>query len=744
MARTVDTGPRDASEVTLDTRLTTVLGKTAASIERAFGYRTVGEFLLHAPRRYLNHGERTPLAVLREGDEVTVVADVVAAQSRQMRQGRGTLLQVTISDGTSDLQLTFFNQAGRERQLQPGVRGIFSGRVTRYRDQRQLTHPTLQLFDDAAEDALVERWLTRPIPIYPATSTLPSVVLAKSLALTLESLGTVVDPVPEAVRAARGEVPYGDALRLLHLPDDLAQTKAATRSLRFTEAFLLETLLVRRRNEERSHPATVRTPTTGGILERFDAALPFTLTADQRAVGDVVAQDLASGVPMHRLVQGEVGSGKTLVALRAMLTVADSGGQSVLLAPTEVLAAQHLRSIAAILGPDRSAELIPTLVTGQLPTADRRRALLRVAAGQARIVVGTHALLSDRVTFADLGLVVIDEQHRFGVAQREAMRNKGELAPHVLVLTATPIPRTVAMTVFGDLDVSTMRELPSGRAGVSSRVIPLAIRPDWGDAVWQRVAEEVALGRQAFVVCPAIDAAGGDAEGIPEQDNPASPPGEDAAPDEGSSPDASTPPARATVTDTVAFLRAYPLFRDRTVAALHGRMSADEKDAVMRDVTAGRVDVLVATTVIEVGVDVPNASAMVILDADRFGVSQLHQIRGRVGRGSVPGLCILVTHAPPGSDGLQRVEGVAATLDGFALARLDLELRREGDVLGSLQSGRTSSLRLLRAVRDADVIAQARDEAFALLTVDPTLAAHPALRTAVHSLAQASGFLTMS
>ncbi|BDZ56117.1 hypothetical protein GCM10025870_31900 [Agromyces marinus] len=414
---------------------------------------------------------------------------------------------------------------------------------------------------------------------------------------------------------------------------------------------------------------------------------------------------------MNRLVQGEVGSGKTVVALRAMLAVAESGGQAALLAPTEVLAAQHLRSIARMLGPGLAAEVMPTLVTGQMPAADRRRAALRVAAGQARIVVGTHALLGDTTSFADLGLVVVDEQHRFGVEQREALRLKGR-HPHVLVLTATPIPRTVAMTVFGDLDVSTIRQLPAGRAGIETHLVPLAERPTWRARVWERLAEELAQGRQGFVVCPAIEAK------LVEDDG-----GADAAPDAGG--------PVASVASVLAELTALPALSGARIAPLHGRMAADEKDEVMRAFAAGDLDVLVATTVIEVGVDVPNASTMVVVDADRFGVSQLHQLRGRVGRGSVPGLCLLVSAAEPGTVARERLEAVAATGDGFELARVDLELRQEGDVLGAMQSGGRSSLKLLRVARDGEVIADAREAAAGLLADDPKLAAHPALADAV-------------
>ncbi|HPM51981.1 MAG TPA: ATP-dependent DNA helicase RecG, partial [Rhodoglobus sp.] len=508
------------------------------------------------------------------------------------------------------------------------------------------------------------------------------------------------------------------------------------------------------RQRLRSVAATVRAP--GALLSGFDETLPFTLTGDQVAVGEAIAADLEAAVPMNRLIQGEVGSGKTLVALRAMLAVAESGGQTALLAPTEVLAHQHLRSIVRTLGPDLAARLRPTLLTGQLPVAERRKALLASVSGSARIVVGTHALLSDNVEFFDLGLVVVDEQHRFGVDQREALRLKGAQPPHVLVLTATPIPRTVAMTVFGDLDISSIAELPAGRSPISSHVVPLAEKPGWMTRVWQRVAEELAQGRQAFVVCPAIDSSH-----VEQGEAPVEPVGGPTARSRKPSADrggfsiprvepvetsaaasrtsrvepvetsAAASRAIASVTETLATLRAIPALAGRRIEALHGRLPSDEKDALMRAFAAGEIDVLVATTVIEVGVDVPNASAMVILDADRFGVSQLHQLRGRVGRGSVPGVCLFVTGAEEGTLARERVEAVASTLDGFELANRDLELRQEGDVLGSVQSGGRSSLRLLRVARDGDLISEARELAATVLAEDPELGGHPALREAL-------------
>ncbi len=729
---TAEADAAGAGRFTLDTRLSGALGgRTAQAVERAFGYRTVGELLAHYPRRYALRGELTALASLPLDENVTIVAEVLEVRVREMRQRRGSILEAKISDGTGILTLTFFNQKWREQDLRPGRRGIFAGKVGDYRGARQLAHPDYELFDDAAPpaagDAAAKRWAEAPIPIYPATGTLASWQLAKSIALLLDGLDEIDDPVPSEVRDSRSLLTQRRALEAIHRPDAEADWKAARRTLRFTEAFVLQTALLMRRAELRTHSTTARHPSAGGLLERFDDALPFSLTDDQLAVGREIADDMGEPVPMNRLVQGEVGSGKTIVALRAMLAVADSGGQSALLAPTEVLAAQHLRSIARMLGPDLATALMPTLITGQLPAAERRKALLRAAAGQSRIVVGTHALLGETVGFADLGLVVVDEQHRFGVEQREALRLKGRNPPHVLVLTATPIPRTVAMTVFGDLDVSTIRELPAGRAGIESFVVPLAERPGWRGRVWERLAEEVELGRQGFVVCPAIE---------PRL-------AEDAAPPEGEG-DADDAGPGASVASVLAELTGHPRFAGKRVAPLHGRMSAEEKDRVMRAFAAGELDVLVATTVIEVGVDVPNASAMVVVDADRFGVSQLHQLRGRVGRGAVPGLCLLVTAAEPESLARQRVEAVAGTLDGFELARVDLELRREGDVLGATQSGGRSSLKLLRVARDGEVIADARERAAQVLADDPRLERHVSLAAEVRRRVdrEASEFLS--
>ncbi|MEF2977537.1 ATP-dependent DNA helicase RecG [Subtercola sp. YIM 133946] len=726
----------------LDDRVSGILGgRTAGALQKAFGITTVGDMLGHYPRRYARRGELTALGELPLNETVTIVAEIRKVTERSMKARRGSILEVSISDGRGILSLTFFNQAWRARELRPGLRGIFAGKVSEYRGALQLAHPDYQLFDeldllelDGSVSDQAKKWAESPIPIYPASGTMSSWQIQAAMGIVLEAVGPIGDPVPEAVRAERGLIDFGTALRLIHQPQRDSDYLKARSALKYQEALVLQTALLQQRQAAHAQAAAPRVPKPGGYLDRFDRALAFTLTGDQQLVGSEIAADLAKSEPMNRLVQGEVGSGKTLVALRAMLAVADSGGQSALLAPTEVLAAQHLRSIVRVLGPDLSAELMPTLHTGQLPVAVRRKALLRMVSGQAKIVIGTHALLSDAVQFYDLGLVVVDEQHRFGVEQREALRLKGALPPHVLVLTATPIPRTVAMTVFGDLDISTITELPAGRQGISSFVVPLAEKPGWVGRIWQRTAEELDKGRQAFFVCPAIEPSVSEPADSLEADDM------DARPAPKGKAGAAAPPAAAgespprpmaTVAAVLAEARARPELAGRRIEPLHGRMSAEEKDQTMQAYAAGEIDVLVATTVIEVGVDVPNASTMVVMDADRFGVSQLHQLRGRVGRGGVPGLCLLVTYAEADSLARERVDAVASTLDGFELAQIDLELRREGDVLGSTQSGGRSSLRLLRVVADGELIGEARQAAAEVLADDAALAGHPELRDAL-------------
>jgi ATP-dependent DNA helicase RecG len=714
---------------TLDTPLQRVVGaKTARALASHLELHTVGDLLYHFPRRYERRGEHTDIAALAVGEEATVLAQVRTAKLRPLRQRPGSILEVTVEDGAGGrLALTFFgkNLKWRQDQLWAGRWGLFAGKVTLFNRQRQLNHPEYVLFGAGDEQAAeeVEEFAGAFIPLYPATKAVPTWIVARCVRVALDTLASPADPLPAGVRAGHGLLGLGDALREIHVPTSWDELGRARRRLKWDEAFAVQVTLVQRKHRAASWPAQPRPRRESGLLAAFDAGLPYELTRGQRSVGEQVAADLSATHPMHRLLHGEVGSGKTLVAVRAMLQVVDAGGQAALLAPTEVLAAQHHRNIAELLGPlGRAGQLDGAadgtrvaLVTGSLGAAARRRALEEVASGAAGIVVGTHALLYEGVDFADLGLVVVDEQHRFGVEQRDALRAKAEQPPHVLVMTATPIPRTVAMTVYGDLETSTLAELPRGRSPIASHVVPAAERPAHLDRAWQRLREEVAAGHQAYVVCPRIG------------DGPAA--GEDVGPDG----DDGVRRAPLAVLEVAPLLESGPLAGLR-VGVLHGRLPAEEKDSVMRAFAAGDLDVLVATTVVEVGVDVPNATVMIVLDADRFGVSQLHQLRGRVGRGDAPGLCLLVTEVPEASSARERLTAVASTLDGFRLAELDLEQRREGDVLGESQSGRRSHLRLLSLLRDVDLIRDARAEAIALVEQDPDLTGHPALAGSVAAL----------
>jgi ATP-dependent DNA helicase RecG len=714
---------------TVDTPLKKVLGdKTAKALATHLDLHTAGDLIYHFPRRYDERGEQTDLRELRTGEQVTLLAQVQSVSVKPMRARRGNMLEITLGDGSgATLTCTFFNQAWRERELRRGRWGLFAGKVTDFRGKRQLNGPAYQLLStDATQDEAeqeIEEFAGAIIPVYPAAQAVPTWVIAKCVRTLLDTFQPPDDPLPAGVRANRHLVGIGTALREIHRPSSQEALYSAKYRLKWDEAFAVQLTLVQRKARASATPGTARPRGEAGILAKFDASLPYELTEGQRRVGEEIAADLAEPHPMHRLLQGEVGSGKTLVSVRAMLQVVDAGGQAALLAPTEVLATQHFRSIGAQLGAlGRAGEIDGdpagtqlTLVTGSLGAAARRAALAKVADGTAGIVVGTHALLYEGVDFKDLGLVVVDEQHRFGVEQRDALRAKAARPPHVLVMTATPIPRTVAMTVYGDLETSTLSQLPRGRSPIASHVVPPE-KPAFLDRAWRRLREEVQAGHQAYVVCPRIgDDAAGDDDVEPPSDG-----------------DSARRPPLA-VTEVAPLLAEGPL-RGLRIGVLHGRLPADEKDAVMRGFAAGDLDVLVATTVIEVGVDVPNATVMIIMDADRFGVSQLHQLRGRVGRGSAAGICLLVTESVEGTAARERLDAVASTTDGFKLSEIDLEQRREGDVLGASQSGRHSHLRLLSLLRDAKLITEARAEAAALVGDDPDLRNHPALAASVAAL----------
>jgi ATP-dependent DNA helicase RecG len=705
---------------TLENKVSAVVGdRTAKVLDTAFSIKTVGDLMRHYPRRYMVRGELSDISALREGDETTILAQVYAVNKRPLRGGKGSILEVVVTDGTDKLSLTFFNQAWREKDLKIGRQGLFAGKVGVFNNKKQLAHPDYELIPDGSDvDSAVEGFAGKYLPVYPASGKLPSWKISQCAQLAIGALDEIQDFLPESIRSKHNYPSLHQALVQLHQPADLDHAENARERLTFDEAFLLQSLLVLRRIELKKLNSTSRKAAAGGLLDAFDQRLPFELTAGQKAVCKEIESDLAQPHPMHRLLQGEVGSGKTIVALRAMLAVVDSGGQAALLAPTEVLAAQHLRTIQKLLGDLAQGGMLGgsevatqvTLITGSQNAAARKEALSLAANGDAGIVIGTHALLGEKVAFKDLGLIVVDEQHRFGVEQRDALKEKAVLPPHLLVMTATPIPRTVAMTVFGDLDVSTLRELPLGRQPITTHVVPVKEKPNYLDRAWQRIKEEVAQGHQAYVVAPRISA-DPDADANADLDFLF---GEES--DQISS-----------VEELAPTLHSGAL-QGLKIAVLHGRLPAEEKEATMQAFSQGEIDVLVSTTVIEVGVDVPNATIMVIMDSDRFGVSQLHQLRGRVGRGTSPGLCLLVTNCEDETPARERLNAVAGTLDGFELSRIDLEQRREGDVLGANQSGSQSHLRLLRVLRDEDLIEQARDDAEELIATDNDLSDYPALK----------------
>ena len=708
----------------LENKVSGVVGdRTAKVLETTFGIKSIGDLMRHYPRRYMVRGELSDISELHEGDETTILAQVYSASTRPMRGRKGSMLEVVVTDGTDKLSLTFFNQAWREKDLKVGRQGLFAGKVGVFNNKKQLAHPDYEMIPDGSDvDSAVEGFAGKYLPVYPASAKMPSWKISQCAQLAIGSLEEVKDFLPSSIREKHKYPTLHQALVQLHQPADLDHADLARERLTFDEAFLLQSLLVMRRIELKKLNSTSRKRISGGLLDAFDATLPFQLTAGQVAVCKEIESDLSQSHPMHRLLQGEVGSGKTIVALRAMLAVVDSGGQAALLAPTEVLAAQHLRTIQKLLGELGQGGMLGgsekatkvTLITGSQSAAARKEALDLAANGNAGIVIGTHALLGEKVEFKDLGLIVVDEQHRFGVEQRDALKEKAVLPPHLLVMTATPIPRTVAMTVFGDLDVSTLRELPLGRQPITTHVVPVKEKPSFLERAWQRINEEVAQGHQAYVVAPRISV---DSDANADIDFLF---GEESA-------------EISSVEELAPTLHAGPL-KGLRIAILHGRLAADEKDATMQAFTKGDIDVLVSTTVIEVGVDVPNATIMVIMDADRFGVSQLHQLRGRVGRGTSPGLCLLVTQCEEATPARERLNAVAGTVDGFELSRIDLEQRREGDVLGASQSGTQSHLRLLRVLRDEGLIEQARDDAESLIATDNDLSDYPLLKAELAQL----------
>ena len=739
----------------LDAPLRPVVGAIAAVLGDKLGLHTVGDLVRHYPRRWDKRGELTDFRDLIPGEYATIFAVISRVTTKYIvtkTNKRMNKTDVTVTDGSRKLVLTFFNQrVWQQNRFPEGVAAFFSGKVELFNGKLQLVNPEVDIVDD---DDVVGRsdFAGGILAVYPGVKDADTVKIRRCMRLVLDTLDLPEDPVPQEIREKLGFVGYREALEGIHRPKTFDERDKARDRLAWDEAFVLQIVLAQRRVAAAGLPATARRPVPDGLLAAFDARLPFELTNGQRSIGELIAAEMAADHPMHRLLQGEVGSGKTVIALRAMLGVIDAGGQAALLAPTEVLAQQHFRSVTTMLGDlamggqlgGAETATAVTLLTGSLSQAARRKAMLDAASGTAGVVIGTHALLEDKVQFADLGLVVVDEQHKFGVEQRDALRAKArdDRRPHVLVMTATPIPRTVAMTVYGDLDVSTLEELPKGRTPITTAVAPLAGKPEWAERVWQRVRDEVADGHQAYVVCPRI---GGDEpddsdapEEVPFDASESDSDTLDFGATEGSRGAVGTRPVGQPMRPPIGVLELGPQLADGylsgvRVEILHGRMPSEAKDATMRAFADGAVDVLVATTVIEVGVDVANATIMVIMDAERFGVSQLHQLRGRVGRGSASSRCLLVTELPPGHPGRARLDAVAATSDGFELSELDLSLRREGTILGGQQHGR-SDLKLLSLVRDRDLIGSAREQATRIVDADPELLGHPPLAAAVKRL----------
>ncbi|WP_067692700.1 ATP-dependent DNA helicase RecG [Nocardia jejuensis] len=753
---------------TLSDRLDHVLGvKAAEPLAEAFDMTTVEDLLRHYPLRYATQGQPLTEEAPEEGQHITVMGRVTKTELRPMKNRRGSLLKVNLDTGSArPIEVTFFNGDKVRYLVKEGVRAMMSGTVHWWRPDRwNLSHPDYLILPDN-QDGSVEsltsvrgggalRGLAHSakgaggvdvsfferefIPVYPATAKVQSWDLLRCVRQVLDQLDPIDDPLPVEMITEHALCPVSDALRLIHLPDSKTDIEEARGRLRFDEALALQLVLAERRHRTEGRTAKSAPLRTDGIVAAFDKRLPFELTEGQRAVIDEIGADLARTHPMHRLLQGEVGSGKTIVALHAMLQVIDNGQQCALLAPTEVLAAQHYRSLKKMLGDlgnagELGADELATkvvLVTGSMSVGQKRAALLDAVTGDAGLMIGTHALIQDSVDFFDLGMVVVDEQHRFGVEQRDALRAKAKngISPHLLVMTATPIPRTIAMTTLGDLETSTLTQLPRGRSPIASKVVPAKVKPAWVDRAWERIHEEVGQGRQAYVVCSRIgdedeDGTGGKggkgAKGGKSKARKAKPEEEK----EG--------PTTHSAVDMYEMLGSGAL-ADLRVGLLHGRLPSDEKDRVMRAFNEAEIDVLVCTTVVEVGVDVPNATVMAIMDADRFGVSQLHQLRGRVGRGKHPGLCLLITETNPVGGAMARLEAVAATTDGFELAVLDLRQRREGDVLGSAQSGTARSLRLLSLLDDLEVITAAQQLARELVESDPGLKNHPGLASMMHA-----------
>ena len=730
--------------VRLDSKLSLVVGdRTAKVLSEELGINLISDLLRHYPRRYVVRGELSDFESINDGEEVTILARIKSSKVKRIPGRKGGILEVEVSDGKSSLLLTFFNQAWRAKDLVEGREGLFAGKIGRYKNKRQLAHPDYLLIPEGDDvESAINEFAGKYLPVYSATRKLPSWKISQCVSLALANVEKLSEPIPKSILDRFGFPELDKAIRDVHQPLNLEASERAKARLTFDEALIMQLFLLLRKAELQFIEGKARLNSSGELLKKFDQNLPFELTAGQKEVWEEIRNDLGRTNPMYRLLQGDVGSGKTIVALRAMLAIADSGGQTALLAPTEVLAQQHYKNFLAILGSlagkgvltdtTQQSTVQIELLTGSTSSAERRLILEESRSGEVDILIGTHSLLNEEVQFKDLAFVVIDEQHRFGVEQRDVLRNKSEYPPHVLVMTATPIPRTVAMTVFGDLDISILKEMPLGRTPIESHVVNSNAQPKFLERAWQRVREEVAAGHQVYVVAPKISPSdesdfskfGLTTEEMARAKKLLGDDSEEISFSKGA---------------TYSVEELFPKLRDQIlkgirVGKLHGRMSSLEKEEVMNAFARHDIDVLVSTTVIEVGVDVPNASMIMILSSERFGVSQLHQLRGRVGRGQIPGLCLFVTSLPNEDPALERLNAVAGTTNGFELSRLDLEQRREGDVLGSAQSGATSHLRLLRVIRDEEIIFEARMVAEEILKLDPMLSSNAILLAEVDKL----------
>lgn len=750
-----------------ETPVEQLLAKEGRRLRKHLEISTVKDLLDHFPRRYIDANALSDFRELEEGEHVTFRAKVTHKGERKLQDRRRFIVEITVDDGRGNtLRMAYFNGYRARKELSPGVRALFHGKVTTFKGQLTLNNPDFEVHfrpgggsDQPFSPAMLHEG---PMALYPANRHITSWDIRRGITEVLEKadISRWPDPVPVSIAQQESLPPLADAYRLVHLPQQEGDQNLGLKRFRLHEALIMQMVLHRRRRAASSFPGIAAPPREAGLLGEFDAQLSFELTEGQRSSGALIADDLARDTPMNRLLQGEVGSGKTLVALRAMLQVVDAGAQAALIAPTEVLAAQHSRSLRRSLGalaedgilsssPGGSGPRVKvTLLTGSMRTAERRQALLEIASGEAGVVIGTHALLSKTVQFAQLGLVVVDEQHRFGVEQRSALRERYQPTPHMLVMSATPIPRSVAMTVFGDLELTVLEGMPGGRTPTVTYLAPLIRGPAWIDRVWQRVAEQVGAGHQVYVVCPRISTAERTGQELDRQLElrfglmPGQPQTTLAAAG-AQGPTITREEAQAFISQDASVelitgrLQQNQHLSGARIGSIHGQLPAEEIAATMGQFEAGEIDVLVATTVIEVGVDVPNATMMVILDAESFGVSTLHQLRGRIGRGQTrTNLCLLVTRMPEDYPSMGRLRQVAENSDGMELARLDLARRSEGDVLGASQSGRVSSLKHLRILRDEQLIGRAAEHVRQLTTNDPELKGAPALAHAVQQWEQ--------